>query len=490
MSIQPTLDAFSIQHKAGNAQLVWMEKPEGSLTPTDVADKLQEDGQPFFILESVEEGSKGRYSVIGIAPDLIWKADESGASISRDGQPFEPAGTDVLASCRELVTQTRLDLPEGIPPMSSGLIGYLSYDSIRLKETTIPDNNPAQLEIPLGVFMRPTVMVIFDHQTDTLYLTTSVWDLSTSASSDYDAANARLASVWETIETGAGKNRAQSDHPTDKTFQSNMSKEDFCTMIESAKDYILAGDVFQVVPSQRFQRRYTQHPFLLYQQLRDLNPSPFMFYLDMGDFQLVGASPEIMVRVRDDKVTIRPLAGTRKRGQNKAEDDALAQDLLSDSKEISEHLMLVDLSRNDVGRVSQPGTVKLIEEMMIEYYSHVMHISSTVQGDMDPKYDAIDALFSGLPVGTVSGAPKVRAMQLIDELEPDKREFYAGCVGYFSADGSMETCITLRTGLIKDQTLYVQAGCGVVAESDPESEYQETLNKAAALFKAAEASEK
>jgi anthranilate synthase component 1 len=261
-------------------------------------------------------------------------------------------------------------------------------------------------------------------------------------------------------------------------------------MVGRAKEHIVAGDVFQVVPSQRFSAKFVLPPFALYRSLRHTNPSPFLFFLNFGDAALIGSSPEILVRLRDGNVTIRPLAGTRKRGASRTEDEALAQDLLSDPKEIAEHLMLLDLGRNDIGRIAKTGTVKVTEQMVIERYSHVMHIVSNVEGTLDPRFDAIDALIAGFPAGTVSGAPKIRAMEIIDALEKERRSFYAGCVGYFSANGSMDTCITLRTGLVKDGTLYIQAGGGVVADSDPEAEYQESCNKARALMNAAEDAER
>ena len=268
--------------------------------------------------------------------------------------------------------------------------------------------------------------------------------------------------------------------------KANVTREQYHEMVERAKEYIRAGDIFQVVPSQRFDFEFRLPPFSLYRALRRLNPSPFLFFLDLGDYALVGSSPEILVRLRDDTVTVRPIAGTRRRGVDKAEDEALAQDLMADPKELAEHLMLLDLGRNDVGRVTQIGTVRVTEKMKVEYYSHVMHIVSNVEGKIRPNCDALDALMAGFPAGTVSGAPKVRAMEIIDELEPERRGFYAGAVGYFAADGTMDTCIALRTALVKDGRMYVQAGGGVVADSDPEAEYQESCNKARALIRAAE----
>jgi anthranilate synthase component 1 len=329
-------------------------------------------------------------------------------------------------------------------------------------------------------------VAVFDNIEDRVTLVTPVYphpDLP--ASRAYDLALERLADAVADFDRGVRHEPVRRALPPIEPVP-NMSPDQFRAMVERAKDYIVAGDIFQVVPSQRFAVRFDLPPIALYRALRRLNPSPFLFYLDLDGYALVGSSPEILVRLRDSKVTIRPLAGTRRRGASRAEDEALAKDLLSDPKELAEHLMLLDLGRNDVGRVAEIGTVKVTEKMVVEYYSHVMHIVSNVEGRIRPGLDALDALVAGFPAGTVSGAPKVRAMEIIEELEPERRGFYAGTVGYFGADGTMDTCIALRTALVKDGTMYVQAGGGVVYDSDPEAEYQETLNKARALIRAAE----
>jgi anthranilate synthase component 1 len=371
--------------------------------------------------------------------------------------------------------------------MAAGLFGYLGYEMVRLMEH-LPHEKPDKLGVPDGLFLRPTVVAIFDNVED---LVTVVTPLRPQAGVDaraaYNHACERLAAAVEAFD----RNLPQQDAPGAEGMAlpepvSNMPPAQFHAMVDRAKEYILAGDIFQVVLSQRFQLPFKLAPFAFYRSLRRLNPSPFLFYLDLGGFSVVGSSPEILVRLRDGKVTIRPIAGTRRRGANAAEDQALAADLLADPKELAEHLMLLDLGRNDVGRVAEIGTVKVTEKMLIEYYSHVMHIVSNVEGRIDPKYDAMDALIAGFPAGTVSGAPKVRAMEIIDELEPDRRGIYAGAVGYFAANGSMDTCIALRTAVIKDGTLYVQAGGGVVADSVPENEFQESVNKAKALVRAAQ----
>jgi anthranilate synthase component 1 len=351
----------------------------------------------------------------------------------------------------------------------------------------LPDANPDRLGLPDGMFMRPTVMAVFDNIQDRVVIVTPVWpspDLAPRAA--YDLARERLADVVADFDRGLPHRIDGRGASTPPVPVSNVTREQYHAMVERAKAYIMAGDIFQVVPSQRFTVPFELPPFSLYRALRRLNPSPFLFYLDFDSFALVGSSPEILVRLQDDKVVVRPLAGTRPRGATRDEDERLAADLLGDPKELAEHLMLLDLGRNDVGRVAEIGSMRVTEKMVVEYYSHVMHIVSNVEGRIRADADALDALIAGFPAGTVSGAPKVRAMQIIDELEPERRGFYAGAVGYFGVDGSMDTCIALRTALVKDGKMIVQAGGGVVADSDPETEYQESRNKARALIRAAE----
>lgn len=494
MEYYPDISTFTAQYEAGKGQLVYQKLIADTETPITASLKLMQHYSPFFLLESVEKAeSKGRYSIIGVAPDLFFRCNEHQADISHDGKNFvtqkEKDGTpsNPITVLRKIHKASELDIPPHLPPMASGLIGYMSYDAIRYIEPSIPDKNPDTIGIPVGLFMRPTIMVIFDAVSSSMYLIRSVRPSPERSASDaYKQALEDLVQITQILHQPAPPKTSSGNVAVPPVFTPHVSREAYNQRIAKAKEYIFAGDIFQVVPSQRFSAPFTLPPFALYRSLRHLNPSPFLFFLDFKDFQLVGSSPEIMVRLRDGIVTIRPLAGTRKRGKDKAEDAALSKELLTDEKERSEHLMLIDLSRNDVGRISKPGTVKLTENMIIEYYSHVMHITSNVEGVIDPRFDALDALFSALPVGTVSGAPKIRAMQIIDELESEKRSFYAGCVGYFSANGSMDTCITLRTGLIKNNTLYLQAGGGIVADSDPDTEYQEIMNKAKALMSAAE----
>jgi anthranilate synthase component 1 len=493
MTAHPTFNDFRTSYEAGKAQLVWTTLVADLETPVSAMLKLA-DGQPnSFLLESVEGGAtRGRYSIVGLKPDLIWRCRGDKPEINRqarsDPDRFEPCAEGSLGSLRRLIAECHIeDFPENLPPMAAGLVGYMGYDMVRLMER-LPEANPDPIDVPDGMFLRATVMAVFDNIEDIVTVVTPAWPQSdVTAQTAFEQAEDRLADVIGNLGRSLPYQRETENVTIEAPVpQSNMSPERFHWMVEKAKEYIVAGDAFQIVPSQRFAIPFGLPPFALYRALRRLNPSPFLFFLDFGDFAVVGSSPEILVRVRDDKVTVRPLAGTRRRGEDAAEDKSLAADLLSDPKERAEHLMLLDLARNDVGRVSEVGSVRVTAQFEIEYYSHVMHISSNVEGDLDPEYDAVGALVAGFPAGTVSGAPKVRAMEIIDELEPEKRGIYAGCIGYFAANGTMDTCIALRTGVVKDGVLYAQAGGGVVADSDPEAEFQESVNKARALVRAAE----
>ncbi|MSO75717.1 MAG: anthranilate synthase component I [Alphaproteobacteria bacterium] len=489
----PNFPDFARRFQAGKPQVMWTNFVADLETPVSVLLKLA-DGRPnSFLLESVEGGAiRGRYSIVGLKPDLIWRCRGIQAEINRrariDPTVFEPCPEGALDSLRALISDCRIeDLPPNLPPMAAGLVGYMAYDMVRLIEH-LPDVNPDPIGVPDGMFLRPTIMAVFDNIEDTLAIVTPVWpDPGMTARVAYDRAAERLGDAVADLERPLAHRREPADtEDAPAEPRSNVTRERFHWMVEKAKEYIRAGDAFQVVPSQRFAIPFKLPPLALYRALRRLNPSPFLFFLDFGGFAIVGSSPEILVRVRDGKVTIRPLAGTRRRGKDAAEDRALAEELLSDPKELAEHLMLLDLGRNDVGRVARIGSVRVVEQFEIEYYSHVMHISSTVEGDIAEGCDAVTALMGGFPAGTVSGAPKVRAMEIIDEIETEKRGIYAGCIGYFAANGTMDTCIALRTGLVKDGILYVQAGGGVVADSVPETEYQESIDKARALMRAAE----
>ncbi len=491
MSVLPDFDAFAAAYDAGRPQVVWTTLVADLETPVSAMLKLADGRANSFLLESVEGGAvRGRYSIIGLKPDLIWRCYGDRAEINAcaryDRDAFEPCPEGALASMRRVIREAEIDLPESLPPMAAGLVGYLGYDMVRLMER-LPEPNPDPLGLPDGMLLRPTIMAIFDNIEDAVTIVTPVRPLTgVDARAAYALARERIAEVVADFERSVPHQRRRGVPLDLPEPVSNTTRAEYHAMVERAKEYIFAGDIFQVVPSQRFSVPFRLPPFELYRALRRLNPSPFLFFLDFGEFAVVGSSPEILVRLRDRTVTIRPIAGTRPRGKTVSEDEALAKDLLADPKELAEHLMLLDLGRNDVGRVAKIGTVKVTERNVIERYSHVMHIVSNVEGELDPRFDALDALIGGFPAGTVSGAPKVRAMEIIDELEHEKRGIYAGAVGYFSAAGAMDTCIALRTAVVKDGMMYVQAGGGVVADSDPETEYQETRNKARALIRAAQ----
>jgi anthranilate synthase component 1 len=489
----PAYDAFAKRYKAGEPQVVWTRLVADLETPVSVYLKLA-SGKPYtFLLESVEGGaSRGRYSVIGLAPDVVWRANGEAAEINCDPakkpKAFKADGQPALASLRALLAQSRLALPDELPPMAAGVFGYMGYDTVRLIET-LPDVKADELGVPDAVLMRPTVIVIFDSVKDEISLVTPVRpEKKGDAEKAYKAALKRLKDAVKALDAPVphASSVASSKALAMPEPRSNTTPREYKGMVEKAKEYIRAGDIFQVVLSQRFSTPFALPSFALYRALRRTNPSPFLFHLDLGRFALVGSSPEILVRLRDGEVTIRPIAGTAPRGATDAEDKALAEALIRDPKERSEHLMLLDLGRNDVGRVAEVGTVNVTAKFVIERYSHVMHIVSNVVGKLSKTHDAIDALMAGFPAGTVSGAPKVRSMQIIDELEKSKRGPYAGCVGYFTADGEMDTCIVLRTALVKDGQLHVQAGAGIVYDSVPEKEQQECINKAKAIVRAAE----
>ncbi|MEM9371830.1 MAG: anthranilate synthase component I, partial [Pseudomonadota bacterium] len=403
------------------------------------------------------------------------------------GSEFASEESDTLTSLRQLIAESRMDLPDALPPMAAGLFGYLGYDMIRLVER-LPEPNPDPLDLPDAMMVRPRLIAIVDNIRDQVSLVTPVWDTSADPRSAYDTATTRLDDALHRLDKPAGWGNISpvAVGPLRALApESNTAHGEYLDMVEQAKEYIRAGDIFQVVPSQRWAMPLDVAPFALYRALRRTNPSPYMFFFNMGAFQIIGASPEILVRVREGKVTIRPIAGTRPRGATKHDDNRLEAELLADPKERAEHLMLLDLGRNDVGRVAKIGSVDPNEQFTVERYSHVMHIVSNVDGELNDDTDALGAFLAGMPAGTVSGAPKIRAMEIIDELEKEKRGVYAGGVGYFSANGEMDTCIALRTGVVKDGILYVQAGGGVVFDSDPEAEFEETVNKSKALIHAA-----
>jgi anthranilate synthase component I len=498
MAIEPDFTAFARAYDEGRPQAVYTRRIADLDTPVSAYLKLAEGRDNAFLLESVQGGeTRGRYSVVGLKPDLIWRCRDGKAEINRGarGAPdaFEPADEAArpFESLRLLFRATQMALPPHLPPMAVGLFGYLGYDLVRAVERLGPP--PADtLKLPDAILLRPTITAIFDNVRDEITIVSPVWpEDGVSARTAYARACERVLDTISDLERPAPATPAHTAQPGTPEISSNTTLDEYLTVVERAKEYVRAGDIFQVVPSQRFRRPFALPSFTLYRSLRRLNPSPFLYHLKFPGFAIVGSSPEILVRLRDGTVTIRPIAGTRKRGATPSEDAALADELMADPKERAEHLMLLDLGRNDVGRVTEIGTVKVTGSFFIERYSHVMHLVSNVEGKLRDGFDAIDALAAGLPAGTLSGAPKIRAMEIIDELEKEKRgAVYAGAVGYFAANGAMDTCIVLRTAVVKDGMMYVQAGGGVVADSVPLAEYEESVNKAKALMSAAAEAER
>ena len=491
MLVEPAIADFARAYDAGEPQVVWTRLVADLETPVSAMLKVSAGRRDCFLLESVEGGAvRGRYSIIGIEPDLIFRAIGDKAEINldphADRDTYKQMAEPPLEALRRVIAESRIRLPAALPPMAAGVFGYLGYDMVRqMEELGAP--NPDPLGLPDAILYRPTTIVIFDSVKDEVTIVSAVRPTDgMKAEQAHARAVDRLTAVVDMLDAPLDKSADSGPVDLDIAVVSNTPPERYLAMVKSAKDYIAAGDIFQVVLSQRFEAPFDLPPFALYRALRRTNPSPFLYYLDFGEFALAGSSPEILVRVRDGEVTIRPIAGTRPRGTSPDEDKALSAELLADPKERAEHLMLLDLGRNDVGRVADIGTVKVTDQFFIEYYSHVMHIVSNVVGRLSADHDALDALAAGFPAGTVSGAPKVRAMEIIDELEVEKRGIYAGCVGYFTADGDMDTCIVLRTSIVKDGKMYVQAGAGIVADSVPQKEHEECVAKARALFRAAE----
>ncbi len=483
--------AFEAGWARGENQIVFTRLAADLDTAVSLMMKLTDAGRDSFILESVTGGEvRGRYSIVGMKPDLIWECRGETSAVNRNArfgrEDFVDCEAPPLDALRALLAESSIDLPADLPAAAAGLFGYLGYDMIRLVEH-LPDVNPDPLGLPDAVLMRPSVIAVLDGVKGDVTLVAPAWQSSgLSARAAYAQAAERVSDALRDLDRAPSAGREMGAVWSPSEPRSNFSPDGYRAAVETAKDYIRKGDIFQVVPSQRWSMDFPLPPFALYRALRRTNPSPFMFYFNFNGFQVVGASPEILVRVMENEVTIRPIAGTRPRGANPDEDRALEADLMADEKELAEHLMLLDLGRNDVGRVARIGTVRPTEEFIVERYSHVMHIVSNVVGELSEEQDALSALLAGLPAGTVSGAPKVRAMEIIDELEPEKRGVYGGGLGYFSARGDMDMCIALRTAVIKDGTLYIQAGGGVVFDSDPEAEFQETVNKAQAIRRAAE----
>jgi anthranilate synthase component 1 len=505
MSLEPALDAFTAAYESGRPQVVWTRLIDDLETPVSAYLKIGH-GRPYaFLFESVEGGAwRGRYSIVAMKPDLVWRCRGDRAEIAEGDDiaagKFTPQTGGALDSLRDLIAGSRIEMPAGLPPPSAGVFGALGYDMVRLAER-LPDINADSLGLPDGIMTRPSIVAVFDAIAQEIILvTTARPQAGMSAADAYAAAQARIETVRADLRAPLAQSAPRESHGQ-ADFTTPVSREDYAVVVDKAKEYIRAGDIFQVVPSHRFRAPFPLEPFALYRSLRRTNPSPFLYFLNLDGFELVGSSPEILVRLRDGKITIRPIAGTRPRGATPEQDLALEKELLADPKERSEHLMLLDLGRNDVGRVAmlkhagsndpaakgKSANVRVTDSFKIERYSHVMHIVSNVEGDAPDGVDPVDVLMAALPAGTLSGAPKVRAMEIIDELEVEKRGIgYAGAVGYIGADGSVDTCIVLRTALVKDGMMYVQAGGGVVADSDADAEYDETLHKSRALKRAAE----
>ena len=486
MTVSPNFSDFQKEYEAGRNQVVFSKLTSDLETPVSIMLKLAGAKKNSFILESVTGGeTRGRYSIIGMEPDLIWKCEGNHSFHSSGKDEFTNIKGNPLTVFRNILEQSKINLPDDLPQASAGLFGYFGYDMVRHVED-LPNINPDKIGLPDAMFIRPTIIAVLDGVKGEVILVSPVFcDTQTSCKSAYERAQSKISKAVFELKKQIITNRNLGKSGKIEEPSSNLTKEEYKSVVKKAKAYIKQGDIFQVVPSQRWTQSFSYSPFSLYRSLRRTNPSPFMFFFNFGNFQVIGASPEILVRVFGNEVTIRPIAGTRPRGATPEEDKALEADLLADKKELAEHLMLLDLGRNDIGRVAKIGTVKPTEKFIIERYSHVMHIVSNVVGELSDEHDAVSAFFAGMPAGTVSGAPKVRAMEIIDELEPEKRGVYGGGVGYFSSGGDMDMCIALRTAVLKDEKLYIQAGGGVVFDSDPEVEYMETVHKSNAIRKAA-----
>jgi anthranilate synthase component I len=486
MKIYPSREDFGRLAAAGNVVPVYCDLMADFETPVSAYAKLKTSG-PAFLLESVEGGEQlSRYSFIGCRPRKIFACGPTTTEIRTPGQSRVTVSTpaDPLALIEaEMKGYRPVTLP-GMPRFTGGAVGFIGYEYVNRIEPTVPPAAKDELGLPLLYFMLVDSLLIFDRAKQTLRLSVNA-HINGDAAAAYDAAVHELKTLFALLAEPRELAPAPLvDIPRVEVPPGNFTRERFEQVVEDTKEFIRAGDIIQVVPSQRFSRPFAKTPLELYRALRTVNPSPYMFLLETGDYAIVGASPEVHVRLTDDRVEIRPIAGTRKRGATPAEDLALEKELLADEKERAEHLMLVDLARNDIGRVCRYGSVTVPEMMIIERYSHVMHIVSQVEGRIAPEKTAYDLMRATFPAGTVSGAPKIRAMQIIAAHEPTQRGFYAGALGYFGYDGNLDSCIMLRTSLIKDGQIHIQAGAGIVADSVPAAEFQETISKASALFKA------
>ena len=474
---------FKFQHKKNKNQIIYTSKKiqDDSEILNLIDNFLQEKNS--FIFESVEKGKiRGRYTIFGKNPDKVWEFNNKNSYLITNKTKKKIKG-DPDKIIEKIIEEFKFKTPSGLPPICSLISGYFSYDSIRYIEK-IPNKCKDDLKLPDVRLLRPRTLVIHDNLKKKIFYIINIFkdEKIHNYKDKYLEIENEINDLL--IQASLRKNKLDQTAEANIKVKSNTSKNRFLKMVNKAKEYIKIGDIFQVVLSQRFEATLTKKPLEIYKKLRVTNPSPFMYFFNFEDFQIIGASPEILVRLRDHKITVRPIAGTRPRGKNTKEDIFFAKDLLKDKKELSEHLMLLDLGRNDAGKVSKIGTVKVTESFMIEKYSHVMHIVSNVVGIYNKKYSKFTSLLAGFPAGTVSGAPKIRAMEIIDELEQTRRKVYAGGIGYFSANGEFDTCIALRTAVVKNKKFYVQAGAGIVADSNPIKEYEETVNKAKALINA------
>ncbi len=480
--INRNFNEFKFQHQKKLNQVIYAEKRVNSQKEVlSLIDHFLID-KNSFIFESVEKGViKGRYTIFGKDPDKIWEFNNNKSFIIDKRNKKKSIKGDPKKIIEDLIENFKFPTPKNLPPICSLISGFFSYDSIRYIEK-VPNNNKDDLKLPDVRLMRPRILIIHDNLKKKIFYIVNIF--KDEKISNYKKKFEDIKKEISTLQkqSSLSYNFNKNNFPKKIKVTSNTTKKKFLSMVKKAKKYIKIGDIFQVVLSQRFVAKLTKAPLEIYKKLRVTNPSPFMYFFNFPDFQIVGASPEILVRLRNNKITIRPIAGTRPRGLNKKKDNLYAKDLISDKKELSEHLMLLDLGRNDVGRVSKVNTVKVTEKFKIEKYSHVMHIVSNVTGVFNKKLSKFKSLLAGFPAGTVSGAPKIRSMEIIDELESTKRKVYAGGIGYFSANGEFDTCIALRTAVIKNKKFYVQAGAGIVADSKPNNEYKETVNKAKALL--------
>ncbi|MEW6618428.1 MAG: anthranilate synthase component I [bacterium] len=486
----PTKEEFRQKSKQGNLIPVYKEILGDLETPLSAFYKISQS-KYAYLLESVEKGEKlGRYSFLGANPSIIFKSKGKNGVIIRDGQEetFD-VGEDPLIQLKKLMSQFKPVKVDGLPRFYGGAVGYLSYDYVRFIEN-LPDKNPDDLNLPHTFFAITDTIIIFDHLLQTIKVVSNA-HIDNDPALSYEKAIEQIEGIITKLRQSLPNPKSEIRNPKSEIrLESNFTKDGYEKIVRQAKEYIKAGDIFQVVPSQRFSGKIYCDPLTIYRALRKINPSPYMYYLKYDEVAIVGSSPEILVRLEDGEVETRPIAGTRPRGSNKEADNEYAKELLADPKENAEHIMLVDLGRNDIGRVCKYTTIHLPEFKVIEKYSHVMHIVTSVKGNLLPQFDAFSLIRACFPAGTVTGAPKVRAMEIIDELEPTRRGPYAGCVGYFSFSGNLDTCITIRTIVIKDGKAYLQAGGGVVADSNPETEYYETKNKLKCLIDAIELAEK